>query len=57
MKKNISANEAVFNPQAYKTFEGALEAFFHCECPQLGGFRTRHVLVKSILEMGLKGAV
>lgn len=51
MKKNISANEATFCPQAYKTFEGALEAFFHSECPQLGGFRTRQVLVKSILDM------
>jgi len=41
MKKNISSNQATFSPQAYKTFEGALEAFFCSECPQLGGIRTR----------------
>lgn len=51
MKRNIDANHAMFCPQAYKTFEGALEAFFSSECPQLGGFRTRQVLVKSILDM------
>jgi len=51
MKKNISANQATFCPQAYKTFEGALEAFFASECPQLGGIRTRQVLVKSIFDM------
>jgi hypothetical protein len=51
MKNNLTANQATFNPQAYKSFEGALEAFFSSECPQLGGFRTRQVLVKSILDM------
>ena len=51
MKKNISSNQATFSPQAYKTFEGALEAFFCSECPQLGGIRTRQVLVKSITDM------
>jgi len=51
MKKNLSSSEATFCPQAFKTFEGALEAFFHSECPQLGGIRTRQVLVKSILDM------
>jgi len=51
MKKNISANQATFAPQAYKTFGGALEAFFSSECPQLGGFRTRQVLVKSVMDM------
>ena len=51
MKKNISTNQATFIPQSYKSFEGALEAFFSSECPQLGGFRTRQVLVRSILEM------
>ena len=51
MKKNIDANHATFCPQAYKSFEGALEAFFSYECPQLGGIRTRQVLVKSIADM------
>jgi hypothetical protein len=51
MKKHASSNEAMFNPQAYKSFSGALEAFFATECPQLGGFRTRQVLVKSISDM------
>ncbi len=51
MKRNIDANHATFCPQAYKNFEGALEGFFSYECPQLGGFRTRQVLVKSILDM------
>ena len=31
-----------------------LEAFFSQECPQLGGFRTRHVLVRSISDMVAK---
>ncbi len=47
----MRANEATFSPQAYKTFSGALEAFFLIECPQLGGFSTRRVLVKCILDM------
>lgn len=51
MKKNIDANHATFCPQVYKCFEGALEAFFSYECPQIGGFRTRQVLVKSITDM------
>lgn len=51
MKNNIDANHATFCPQAYKCFEGALEAFFSYECPQLGGIRTRQVLVKSISDM------
>jgi hypothetical protein len=51
MKKQLSENESRFNPQVYKSFVGALEAFFSTECPQLGGIRTRQVLVKSILDM------
>jgi hypothetical protein len=51
MKKNIDANHATFCPQAFKCFEGALEAFFSYECPQIGGVRTRQVLVKSIIDM------
>ena len=51
MKKHQTQNQATFAPQAYKTFEGSLEAFFAHECPQLGGFRTRQVLVSSISSM------
>jgi hypothetical protein len=51
MTKNISQNKAVYTPQHYKNFAGALEAFFAQECPQLGGFRTRQVLVSSINNM------
>ena len=51
MKQHISAAEATFAPQSHKTFEGALGAFFEQECPQLGGFRTRQVLVKSVSDM------
>lgn len=51
MKKTIDANQATFQPQVYKRFEGALEAFLCFECPQIGGMRTRQVLVKSIADM------
>ena len=51
MKHHISANEATYAPQSHKTFEGALEAFFAQECPQMGGFRTRQILVQSISNM------
>ena len=44
MKRDMTDNQAVFNPQMYKSFTGALEAFFEQECPQLGGFRTRQVV-------------
>jgi hypothetical protein len=51
MKKNIDDNHARFCPQAFKSFDGALEAFFSSECPQLGGILTRQMLVKSISDM------
>jgi predicted transcriptional regulator len=51
MTKNISQNKSVYTPQFYKNFAGALEAFFARECPQLGGFRTRQVLVNNINNM------
>lgn len=54
MKHHISANQATFSPQCYKSFTGALGAFFEQECPQLGGLRTRQVLVKCINDMVLK---
>jgi DNA-binding CsgD family transcriptional regulator len=48
MKQRIEHNFATYGPMQYKTFEGALESFFANECPQLGGLRTRQVLVQSI---------
>jgi hypothetical protein len=51
VKSAISANEATFLPQSYKTFVGALGAFFEHQCPHLGGSIMRDVLVKSIYQM------
>jgi len=51
MKQQLSANQASFGPQSFKNFAGALGAFFEQECPQLGGFRTRQLLVKTIIDM------
>ena len=51
MKKQQTHLQATYNPMKYKTFTGALEAFFADECPQLGGFRTRKVLVQAVLGM------
>jgi len=54
MKENISSTFAAYEPTHYKTFQGALEAFFEQECPQIGGFRTRQTLVNAIHSMILK---
>lgn len=51
MKRQLSSNQASFEPQGFKNFAGALGAFFEQECPQIGGFRTRQVLVKSVIDM------
>lgn len=51
MKNNLNLNARTFTPQLYKSFHGALEAFFAEECPQIGGLRTRQVLVHSICSM------
>lgn len=51
MKKQQTHLQATYNPMMHKTFIGALEAFFADECPQLGGSRTRQVLVQAILSM------
>ena len=37
MEKNISERFASYAPVAYKTFAGALNAFFENELPALGG--------------------
>lgn len=42
---------ATYTPQTFKSFEGALFSFLENECPQIGGDRTRQVLVKSISDM------
>lgn len=54
MNKKLTSNQAMYTPLFYKTFTGALEAFFCEECPQLGGFKTREVLVKSINDIVAK---
>ena len=51
MKNHLDQNTATYSPMLYKTFAGALESFFQHECPQLGGQKTRQVLVQSIVEM------
>ena len=51
MNKHLDANQRLFGPQQYKNFEGALFAFFEKECPQLGGERTRRVLVQAVAGM------
>lgn len=51
MNKQLTQNQATYTPQQHKTYEAALSAFFENECPQLGGTRTRQVLVQSLSEM------
>ena len=51
MNKQISHNQATYTPQQHKSFASALAAFFANECPQLGGTRTRQVLVQAIDDM------
>ncbi|NLL02614.1 MAG: DUF1670 domain-containing protein [Mollicutes bacterium] len=48
MKKALCRTDIAYTPAKYKTFAGALGAFFEQECPQLGGIRTRQVLVQHI---------
>ena len=51
MSKRLAEQVATYGPQEFKSFPGALNAFFSHECPQLGGQRTRQVLVQSIVDM------
>lgn len=51
MNKQLDHNQALYTPQHHKTYESALCAFFEKECPQLGGVRTRQVLVQTLAEM------
>ena len=51
MKNQLNHNQALYGPQTQKNFSGALNAFLAQECPQLGGHRTRQVLVQSLEQM------
>jgi hypothetical protein len=51
MKNQLSHAAAQYGPQQFKSFAGAMGAFLQKECPQMGGQRTRQVLVQSIQEM------
>lgn len=51
MKTHASHVAATYEPQSFKSFEGALFSFFRNECPQLGGDRTRQALVQEIHAM------
>jgi hypothetical protein len=48
VKKQQTHLQTTYNPMLYKTFTGALEAFFAQECPQTGGLRNRQVLVQAV---------
>ena len=51
MKGRLNRAEANYDPQQHKNFAGALGAFFAQECPQLGGHRTRQVLVQAVINL------
>ncbi len=50
MSKRSAEQDATYGPLQFKSFPGALNAFFSSECPQLGGQRTRQVLVQAIVQ-------
>jgi hypothetical protein len=51
VKKQQTHLQSTYNPMMQKTFAGALDSFFAQECPQMGGLRTRKVLVQAIQNM------
>ena len=51
MEKETSKRFATYAPVAYKTFAGALNAFFENELPTLGGNRVRMTVVNAINAM------
>ena len=51
MEKNISERFASYAPVAYKSFAGALNAFFENELPALGGSRIRMTVVNAVNDM------
>jgi molybdenum-dependent DNA-binding transcriptional regulator ModE len=54
MTKTLTSAQAMYLPQTYKSFEGALAAFLAEQCPQIGGSMTRQVLVQGISQMVAK---
>lgn len=54
MDRDISECFAAYAPVAYKTFAGALNAFFENELPSLGGSRIRMTVVNAINAMVAK---
>ena len=51
MEKRQNNWESTYGPQSFKTFEGALDAFFAEECPEYSGPRVRLALVRGISSM------
>lgn len=51
MEKETSKRFATYAPVAYKTFAGALNAFFENELPALGGNRVRMTVVNAVNDM------
>jgi hypothetical protein len=51
MSSQLENARATFGPQQFKTFEGALQSLLASECPQLGGVRSRQVIVQAISEL------
>ncbi len=51
MRQRAEQIQATYGPVQQKTFGGALDAFFAQECPQLGGERTRKVLVQWLTQL------
>ncbi len=51
MMGSLQKRAASYTRQHQKSFAGALGAFLQEECPQLGGRRTREVLVASIVKL------
>lgn len=51
MREQIEQHHNLYGPMQFKNFEGALESFFANECPQLGGAKTRQMLVQLIADL------
>jgi hypothetical protein len=51
MKSSKSSLEAQFGPSQKKTFVSALSLFFEQQCPQMGVYLTRQVLVNNIQKL------
>ena len=51
MKSSKTALESQYGPLQKKTFSSALSLFLEEQCPQLGGFLTRQVIVNHIQEL------